>query len=67
VSGERLAVSPYVGLPVDCVLDFNFATEPAYFLTIENLTSFYRQCIECQDDGAVLYTGGFPSPRALDP
>jgi hypothetical protein len=38
---------------------------PPYLLTVENLSSFQRQVREIEDEGIVLYTGGFPAPSLV--
>ncbi len=54
---------PFVGLPPQAIVDVLDISKAAYLLTIENLTTFNRYAAEIDDDGIVLYTGGFPSPE----
>lgn len=55
-------IKPYIGLAPQSINDIEFASPPAYVLTIENLASFNRYCDEIADGGLILYSNGFPSP-----
>lgn len=53
---------PYIGMPRELLCGVIPKHPPAYVLTIENLTSFFRHAREIQDDGLILFTNGFPNP-----
>ena len=53
---------PYIGMPRELLGSVVPKHSPAYVLTIENLTSFFRHAREIQDDGLILFTNGFPNP-----
>lgn len=59
---EVAALRPYVALSPDAVDDMRLASTPSYVLSVENLASFQRHVRETDDQGIVLYTGGFPGP-----
>jgi hypothetical protein len=61
VKFECAKVRPYIGFPPQAVDSLEFPSSPSYLLTIENLASFNRHVAEVEDEGLVLYTGGFPS------
>jgi hypothetical protein len=54
---------PFIGLPPQTIVDVLDISKATYVLTIENLTTFNRYVAEIDDNGIVLYTGGFPSPE----
>lgn len=55
---------PYVGIPPEAVGEIRPGPkEPSYVLTVENLESFHQYVRRIDDDGLVLYTGGFPGPE----
>lgn len=58
------AVMDYVGLPVSELHALQISEEVDYVLSIENLTSFHRHCVEINGlsrRGLVLFTSGQPS------
>lgn len=59
---------PFVGVPAECAGRVNLDRQPAYVMTIENFSSFVRYVREVakDDDGLVIYSGGFPSRPALE-
>lgn len=57
-----LDAAPWIGLCPDVMNSIRPISSPSYILTIENWASFSRYTHEVADDGAVLYTAGFPSP-----
>jgi hypothetical protein len=66
IGGASLRVCPYVGLPPELVSGLSLRRGFApYVIGIENLTSFNRYVREIDDDGVVIYTGGFPSRPVL--
>ena len=66
IGGARVRVCPYVGLPPELAsgLSLRLGFAP-YVIGIENLTSFNRYVREIDDNGVVIYTGGFPSRPVL--
>lgn len=66
IGGVPLEVRPYIGLPPEMAAALKLRPGFAsYLIGIENLTSFNRYVREIEDDGAVIYTGGFPSRPVL--
>lgn len=53
-------ISPYIGVPLNLLETMSITTEPAYILTIENLSSFNEYTQTINDGGIVIYTAGFP-------
>lgn len=54
-------VAPYIGLHDSCLDNIELIENPAYVLTIENLSSFNEYTQKVHDGGMILYTGGFPT------
>lgn len=54
-------VTPYIGIHDTWLTEFTIPRQPAYILTIENLSSFNEYTTSIQDGGLVFYTGGFPT------
>ena len=50
-----------IGIHDSCLENIELIKKPEYVLTIENLSSFNEYTQKIQDDGIVLYTGGFPT------
>jgi Wadjet protein JetD, C-terminal len=59
--GTELRVLPYLGIPEELAVSIVAARRAPYLLIIENLTTFNRYVREVQDDGFVLYGGGYPT------
>lgn len=55
------SLRPYAAFAPDLAETLQPVARPGYLLSIENFASFNRQAREIQDDGLLLYTGGFPS------
>ncbi len=62
VTSDLSCFQPYIGIPRELLGSVTPKHAPAYVLTIENLTSFFRHVREIQDDGLILFTNGFPNP-----
>lgn len=62
VISDLSCFQPYIGMPRELLGSVVPKHAPAYVLTIENLTSFFRHAREIQDDGLILFTNGFPNP-----
>lgn len=62
VTSDLSCFHPYIGMPRELLGGVVIKHAPAYVLTIENLTSFFRHAREIQDDGLILFTNGFPNP-----
>jgi hypothetical protein len=62
VISDLSCFQPYIGMPRELLGSVIPKHAPAYVLTIENLTSFFRHAREIQDDGLILFTNGFPNP-----
>lgn len=62
VISDLSCFQPYIGMPRELLGGVIPKHVPAYVLTIENLTSFFRHAREIQDDGLILFTNGFPNP-----
>lgn len=54
-------ISPYIGLPPGEDFSVKIKDQPRYVLTIENLASFNLYVRQINDNGFVIYTGGYPS------
>lgn len=52
---------PFFGIAAEQLATLHPTRSPAYVLTVENLTSFQRYCREVNDDGLIVFTGGFPN------
>lgn len=57
---------PFFGIAAEQLATLRPARSPAYLITIENLTSFQRYCREINDDGLVVFSGGFPNLELQD-
>jgi hypothetical protein len=64
-NGAQVQARPYVGLPPDWTSIFGLSEAVPYVLIVENLASFNRHCREIDDDGAVVFSGGFPSRAVM--
>lgn len=62
LTSDLSCFQPYIGIPRELLDSVAPKYVPAYVLTIENLTSFFRHAREIQDDGLILFTNGFPNP-----
>lgn len=62
LNSDLSCFQPYIGIPRELLDGVVPKYAPAYVLTIENLTSFFRHAREIQDDGLILFTNGFPNP-----
>lgn len=62
VISDLSCFQPFIGMPRELLGSVILKYAPAYVLTIENLTSFFRHAREIQDDGLILFTNGFPNP-----
>ncbi|MDP2824045.1 MAG: DUF2220 family protein [Sulfuritalea sp.] len=54
-------LQPFFGIAAEQLATLHPARSPAYLITIENLTSFQRHCREINDDGLIVFSGGFPN------
>lgn len=52
---------PFASFHPEAISSLRLVARPRYILSIENYASFNRYVREIDDDGLVLYTGGFPS------
>jgi Uncharacterized protein conserved in bacteria C-term(DUF2220) len=62
VRGQNIPLCrPFIGLPIEAVESFHI--NPAFLLTIENLTTFHDTVQRFPANaGLIVYTGGMPSP-----
>lgn len=62
INDEHLTcnIPPFVGVSLDSVKSTKISASVKYVLTIENLTTYQRYVREINDEGVILYTGGFP-------
>lgn len=63
--GAETIAHPYLGLPPEWAEGFNTIGQPPYVLVTENLASFNRHVREINDEGVVIFSGGFPSRAVL--
>ena len=56
-----VTMRPYVGIAPEMIDAVAAGGRAPYLLIIENLTTFNRYVREVDDDGLVLYAGGFPN------
>jgi hypothetical protein len=63
--GTVMSARPYLGLPPEWASTFQILLPAGYVLTVENLASFNRHAREVDDDGVVVFSGGFPSRAVL--
>ena len=56
---------PFASVHPELVTSLNLTARPRYVLSIENYASFNRYVREIDDDGLVLYTGGFASAGVI--
>lgn len=61
MDGAITVIRPYLGVPPELVQSLEPVGRSPYLLIIENLTTFNRYVREIEDDGLILYAGGFPS------
>jgi hypothetical protein len=64
-NGTDIDARPYVGVPPEWASVLTPVGPVPYVLIIENLASFNRQSREIDDDGILVFSGGFPSRAVL--
>jgi hypothetical protein len=56
---------PFVSIHPEMLPNLSLQKQPSLLLTIENFTTFNRYVREIEDNGLIVYTGGFPSAGLL--
>lgn len=64
-NGPDIDARPYVGVPPEWASVLTPVGPVPYVLIIENLAPFNRQAREIDDDGILVFSGGFPSRAVL--
>ncbi|MGY3346985.1 MULTISPECIES: Wadjet anti-phage system protein JetD domain-containing protein [unclassified Bradyrhizobium] len=57
---------PFVSIHPEMLPQLSILERPTAVLTIENYASFNRQVREIEDDGLVVYIGGFPAAGVIE-
>jgi hypothetical protein len=57
--------TPFASVHPEMLPLLKVIAQPNFLLTIENYASFNRQVREIENDGLVVYLGGFPSPGVV--